>query len=62
MTSTEERRTKRVCLPEPISTLSGSGRLAPRTKHKPTPLAAAAIVTMQFEGRSFGPNPMTKKL
>jgi hypothetical protein len=60
-TSAEGRRAKRVCLPEPSKTFSGSGRLAPRTKHNPTLFAAAAMVTMQSDGRSFGPKPMTKK-
>src|SRR5438445_896056 len=54
-TSADSRRMKRVWFPEPRRIFFGSRSLAPWIKQSPTPLAPAAIETMQSEGRSVGP-------
>ena len=42
-TAADGRRKNRVCVPEPLRIFAGSGRPAPWRKHRPTPLARAAI-------------------
>jgi hypothetical protein len=41
---------------------TGSGKVAPWMKQRPTPFEAAAIEIKQSDGRSLGPKPITKKL
>jgi hypothetical protein len=53
-TSTDGTRMNRVCLPEPSRIFFGSGSAAPRMKHRPTPLAPAAMETTASDGRSVG--------
>jgi len=53
-TLADSRRMKRVWRPDPSSRPSGSASVAPRMKHRPTPLAPAVNDTMESDGRSVG--------
>jgi hypothetical protein len=58
----DSSRMLRTRVPWPRSSRPGSGRPAPRRKHKLTPFACAASEKIAADGFSVGPYPMTKKL